>query len=111
MTITDVKLLTADGSEAYTDIPKDTGFIVEASVMKTVSHAEDDYYIVAAYADDGSLVSMNYIYGMNYVNRLMRFGVNVNPNGRVIDKIKIFVWDDITGAVPLADPYVITRGL
>ncbi len=100
-TINSLKLVSASGEE-YDEIPTDKGFIVDMDVTKVADRSGQDYFIVAAYGENGTLVSLNYIKADLPTGTSFSCGVNMPKTDELIDTVKAFVWDGLGTATPLA---------
>ena len=101
-TINSLKLVSASG-EQYDEIPTDTSFIVDMDVTKIAGRSGQDYFIVAAYDENGVLVSMNYIKADLPTGTSFSCGVNIQKSDTPIASIKAFVWDALGTMTPLAE--------
>lgn len=101
-TINSLKLVSASGGE-YDEIPIDTGFIVDMDVTKVADRSGQDYFIVAAYGENGALVSLNYIKADLPTGTSFSCGVNMPKTDELIETVKAFVWDGLGMATPLAE--------
>ena len=101
-TINSLKLVSASGEE-YDEIPTDTGFIVDMDVTKVADRSGRDYFIVAAYGENGALVSLNYIKADLPTGTSFSCGVNIPKTDELIETVKAFVWNGLGTATPLAE--------
>ena len=101
-TINSLKLVSESGTE-YDTPPTDKSFIVDVDITKNSERDSKDYFIVAAYDTDGSLISMNYIKANLPAGSNFSCGVNIPKTDKTIGSIKAFVWDALGGMTPLAE--------
>ncbi len=101
-TINSLNLISASGEE-YDEIPTDTSFIVDMDVTKVADRSGRDYFIVAAYGENGALVSLNYIKADLPTGTSFSCGVNMPKTDELIETVKAFVWDGLGMATPLAE--------
>ncbi len=101
-TINSLKLVSVNGEE-YDKIPTDTSFIVDMDVTKVADRSGQDHFIVAAYDENGALVSLNYIKADLPTGTSFSCGVNIQKSDTPIASIKAFVWDDLGAMTPFAE--------
>ncbi len=101
-TINAVKLTDENGN-AYENAPADKSFIVDVDITKNEKRTAKDYFVVAVYGKDGSLLSMNYMNANIPTNESFSCRVNIPKLDKEIGCIKAFVWSTLGNMMPLAE--------
>jgi hypothetical protein len=84
-------------------VPTNGNFISEVEVTKLLERNSRDYFVVAVYGKDGSLLSLNYMKANIPTNESFSCGVNIPKIDGEIGEIKTFVWNSLSDMVPLAE--------
>ncbi len=100
--INSVRLVSESGEEYHVP-PEGKSFIVDVNVKKFENRDNMDYFVVAVYGDDNSLVSLNYIKANLPQGSEFSAGVNIPKSEKRIGEVKAFVWDSFGGMTPLAE--------
>jgi hypothetical protein len=95
--------ITNENGGVYKSAPTDSGFIVDVDITKNEERDSKDYFIVAVYSKDGSLLSLNYMKANISTNESFSCGVYIPRINGEIGEIKAFVWSSISDMMPLAE--------
>lgn len=100
-TVNSIKLTDLSGNELE-QIPN-SSFCVEVSITKNDNSKDADSIIIAMYDDNGTFVDIRYMKGVYYQNQTIDFGVMINKTEKTIADIRCFVWNSISGLIPLSN--------
>lgn len=104
-TVSDLEIRDMSGN-VVENIPKDGSVFANATVTKDKNRAESDYLIIAAYDENGALISFSYLLVEEKLEigdtRTLGTMVNV-PNGKALGSIKAFVWADLGTMLPVSN--------
>lgn len=101
-TVNSLTAKAADGT-IYSAPPSDRSFITELEVEKVGARDSSDYFIVAIYGTDGSLIGLNYAYANIGVGQKIAYGINIPKTNKAIGEIRAFIWDSLSGMKPLSE--------
>ena len=79
------------------------------ATAKTAERSGQDCFIVAAYDENGALVSLNYIKADLPTGTSFSCGVNIPKTDEPIETIKAFVWNGLDTMAPLAKSVEYTK--
>lgn len=100
-TVNDVKIKDLSGNEVE-EIPEGS-FYFEMDVTKNDNSKTSDSVIIAVYDENGIFIEGKYMSGIYNQNQTVTFGTMINSRGKTIGDIKGFVWNSISGMVPLSN--------
>ena len=99
--VNSAKITDLSGNE-LAEIPNES-FYFEIDVTKNNASKESDCLIIAVYDDDNILIDLKYMKGLYNQNQTMIFGTMINSIDNKIGNIKGFVWNSISGMIPLSN--------
>lgn len=100
-TVNSVKITDLTGA-ALEEIP-DGSFYFDVSVTKNNNSKDTDCLIVAVYDENGEFIDLKYMCGTYYQNQEITFGTMIDKKDKKIGAIKGFVWDSVSGMIPLSN--------
>ena len=106
-TITGLRFVDGTGEE----IPKPEqgkSFIIEADILKITERDEKDYFFVAVYDENNTLMSLNYVKAKFSVDGDCSFGFNIPEQEKSIGSVKAFVWHSFSSSELLAEAKTLT---
>lgn len=100
-TVSNVKIKDASGNELL-EFPNDS-FYFEIDVVKNDNSKDVDSLIIAVYDENDVMIDVKYMSGVYYQNQEITFGTMVNKTDKKIGNVKAFVWNSLSGLIPLSN--------
>lgn len=100
-TVSNVKIKDASGNELL-EFPNDS-FYFEIDVVKNDNSKDVDSLIIAVYDENDVMIDVKYMSGVYYQNQEITFGTMVNKTDKKIGNVKAFIWNSLSGMIPLSN--------
>ena len=93
----------SETGETLSSIPENGNFIIQASYKKNTNRNTNDYFIIAYYDTNGSMIGFNYSLMNPTSGKNVAFGTLISQKDNKVSIVKAFVWDGLSSMNSLAE--------